>query len=454
MAPAVCPIHPARCTVHPPAPSSPPPPAAPTAPAGRPNQTDPCCPLPYRPPPARARSLLRPLAPSFQIPGGYLGRSLGYKKVLTAAAVLWSVLTAATPIAARLSFPVLLVCRFLLGLAEGVTYPCVYGFLSPWLPEEQRGRGVSIMLAGSPIGTTLAFMVCPPVAYHAGWRAMFFIFAAMGAAYACLWHRYTKEAPAVAPFLSSTSSITSSAPSLGTGAAPGSPKVKASGAAHPALACVPEEMRAAVGVALTILRTPACIVLFICNFCLGYGQYVMLGWLPTYMHEVHGMTGDSLSLTMLPYVIMALTGPASGALVDHLVATRGYRPLRVRKLVNTASQQLPSQPLAPRPVCLSVCLVVSVSVSVRLCLCLSVSVSVSVSLCACVLTGCGRRCFVRVWVFMALCLHVFGAGGVLRGRRCHADDPCSNHALRGPLLGLRCPRRRRRNQRRFRAEQV
>ena len=61
-----------------------------------------------------------------QIPGGHLGRVLGHKKTLTIAAVLWSVLTASTVLAADHSFGMLLAIRFLLGLAEGVTYPCVY----------------------------------------------------------------------------------------------------------------------------------------------------------------------------------------------------------------------------------------------------------------------------------------------------------------------------------------
>ena len=68
-----------------------------------------------------------------QIPGGSLGRRFGHKRVLTWAASGWAILTLLTVPAAGTSFRALLACRFALGLVEGATYPCVYGYLQPFL---------------------------------------------------------------------------------------------------------------------------------------------------------------------------------------------------------------------------------------------------------------------------------------------------------------------------------
>ena len=73
-----------------------------------------------------------------QWPAGWLADRVGGLWVLAAGLLCWSLLTLLTPSAATLGFLWLLVCRFLLGLAEGVAWPATYTLFSQWVPIARR----------------------------------------------------------------------------------------------------------------------------------------------------------------------------------------------------------------------------------------------------------------------------------------------------------------------------
>ena len=153
-----------------------------------------------------------------QLPGGWLGSQIGYKQALTVAASAWAVLTFLTAPAANHSTKALVAVRFALGLAEGATYPCVYGYISTGLSSpSDRSSGIATVLSGSPVGTVVAFLVCPSIAAHLGWRAVFYVWGVVGAAFAFCWHCYAPD-PAAAGALAAAAAAETGG--TGTGGAP------------------------------------------------------------------------------------------------------------------------------------------------------------------------------------------------------------------------------------------
>merc|ERR1719161_2536514 len=84
-----------------------------------------------------------------QVPGGFLATRFGGKRVILAAALLWSVMTLAAPLAASTSTEALVASRVLVGLGEGLVPPAGARVIATWMPEAERSRAVAIFGSGS-----------------------------------------------------------------------------------------------------------------------------------------------------------------------------------------------------------------------------------------------------------------------------------------------------------------
>ena len=71
-----------------------------------------------------------------EIPGGFMGDWMGPRKVLMRIVIWWSVFTAATGWV--LSFPSLIITRFLFGAGEAGCFPNLTKAFTTWLPERER----------------------------------------------------------------------------------------------------------------------------------------------------------------------------------------------------------------------------------------------------------------------------------------------------------------------------
>ena len=84
-----------------------------------------------------------------QVPAGYLSDRYGGKWVLGLGVLFWSMFTVLTPLAALLGISTLLACRFLLGIAEAVTWPSIYSLYSRWVHPDRRASAVGLMNSDS-----------------------------------------------------------------------------------------------------------------------------------------------------------------------------------------------------------------------------------------------------------------------------------------------------------------
>lgn len=321
-----------------------------------------------------------------QLAGALLCRRMGAKVVLAYGAFLWSVFTFLTPLAGDAGLVVLLTCRILMGLAEGVAFPSVYHFLSSWIPSHERGRAVALFLTGAHVGTVLALVVSPYIIRILDWRYVFYIFGSVGMGWIVAWQliafdrdhetnprfddegtegNATKSTHVRIATASGTtgdgndeisdahlesvplsnrddpdscSSATDNAPiSLSANnasqikVAPSSSPCAGNGnsAVSPSRRLFTHDEWRIIHKILMDRRTlGVCISQSIFSMI----HYVILSWLPTYFKQVFGMDAGSLSFTFIPYAAMALAANAGGYISDSLIKA-GSNITAVRKNV-------------------------------------------------------------------------------------------------------------------------
>lgn len=133
----------------------------------------------------------------FEIPSGALGDRNGQRRELARIAAWWSAFTALTGAGSR--FLELVVVRFCFGIGSAGAYPNAAGVLWRWLPARERARGQGVVWGASRLGGALAPLLLVPLAAALGWRAVFWVLAAVGALWAALWWRWYRDEPAEQP---------------------------------------------------------------------------------------------------------------------------------------------------------------------------------------------------------------------------------------------------------------
>ncbi|MFC9929165.1 MFS transporter [Streptomyces sp. NPDC127190] len=113
-----------------------------------------------------------------QIPGGMLSDRFGARRVTCWALLLWSVFTALTGFAR--SFAVLLVVRFLFGMAEGAFPPASTTLLVERTTPAQRMGANGLILSSNAFAAVLVPLLAAPLISAFGWRSAFFSTAALG----------------------------------------------------------------------------------------------------------------------------------------------------------------------------------------------------------------------------------------------------------------------------------
>ncbi|MGV9789574.1 MFS transporter [Streptomyces sp. NPDC003435] len=135
-----------------------------------------------------------------QIPGGLLADRFGAKRVIGWALLAWSLFTAVTGLAG--SFTVLLLVRFVFGLAEGAFPAAAMKAVTERTPPGRRMSANGLVASSNAVATALTPLVAAPLIVAFGWRTTFVVIAAVGLiVYAViqLWLPSRSESPAVEP---------------------------------------------------------------------------------------------------------------------------------------------------------------------------------------------------------------------------------------------------------------
>ena len=130
----------------------------------------------------------------FEIPSGAMGDRVGPRRVLTRIVIWWSAFTALTG-AAR-GFGSLVAVRFLFGAGEAGAFPNIAAVIARWFPLVARARAQGFVWMATRIGGALSPVIVIPIQQAFGWRTSFYIFGAVGVAWALVWYAWFRDDPA------------------------------------------------------------------------------------------------------------------------------------------------------------------------------------------------------------------------------------------------------------------
>src|SRR5258708_558053 len=166
--------------------------------------------------------------------------------------------------------------RFALGLTEGCMWPVCNAYSGRWFPVREHGRIQAFWINGAQIGIAIGLPIVTTILLTAGWRAVFFVFAAGSV---CIL------APAfywLAPDY----------PEGGAGSRPAGPSI------------MPR---------LVFLTSPRFWLVSLCHACLVATFFGLTTWIPTYLTKGRGLSFTTMSasvacLYMIPVALALLGG--------------------------------------------------------------------------------------------------------------------------------------------------
>ncbi len=256
-----------------------------------------------------------------QVLGGHLSLRFGGKAVHLFA-VLWSCAgEALTPVVAG-RIRLLLALRVAMGLGEGLQWPAVYKLFSHWVPTAERSRAVSFFWAMGNVAIAVSLMLTPVMQAAWGWRASFYVFAAVGAAWGVLYALFVSSTPGRGACgvlaVSQEEVVFIHSQIVSPSMAHGEP--------------VPWRR---------ILTAPAVWVLTATHFCSDWPKYVLVSFGPTFLASALGFDlAASGIVSAVPYLGQTAACAIAGVLSDWLLV-RGVRVGLVRSLMMVLGMLVP-----------------------------------------------------------------------------------------------------------------
>jgi MFS family permease len=206
------------------------------------------------------------------------------------------------------SFTALIVCRVILGLGEGATFPTATRALADWFPAEKRGFAQGITHSFARLGN---FFTPPLVAFLiaiGSWRLSFMVLGGVSLIWSLVWWFYFRDNPATHR-----------------------------GITPEELAVVPDyaakkdrKKDPVPWMALTFRMAPVTLV----YFCYGWTLWLYLTWLPQFFMHGYKLNLKNSALFSSGVFLAGVIGDTVGGLVsDRILIKTGDRNKARRNLV-------------------------------------------------------------------------------------------------------------------------
>ena len=117
--------------------------------------------------------------------GGRLTDALGTRRGFTVIMIFWSL--ACVSHALALSFGMLVVSRFLLGMGEGGGFPAATRAVAEWFSTDERASAMGIINAGTAVGAVIAPPLIAVILSLLSWRWIFVITGTLGLLWSAWW---------------------------------------------------------------------------------------------------------------------------------------------------------------------------------------------------------------------------------------------------------------------------
>ncbi|KAF3335134.1 putative anion transporter 6 [Carex littledalei] len=251
-----------------------------------------------------------------QLPGGWLAKIFGGRKVLEVGVVIWSLATAVVPVVAGF-MPALLLSRVLVGIGEGVSPSAATDLIARSIPLEERSRAVAIVFGGLSIGSVLGLLLAPSIIQNFGWESVFFAFGLVGIIW-CLIFELVKEGQSMVNIeelfkingdVSLKESSDTSLKEMGN-----------------SLKEVPWK---------AFFKSEAVWAMIYAHFCGSWGHYTCLAWLPTFFSEALNLNlTEAAWVSILPSLGSILVTSIAAPFADNLISS-GVETTKVRKICQT-----------------------------------------------------------------------------------------------------------------------
>lgn len=248
-----------------------------------------------------------------QIPIGALLDKIGIKWLMRVGAVIWSIATFLTAIVS--GFGLIILSRFLLGIAEAPTFPGASKATGYWFPLSERGLATSAFDAAAKFSNVIGAPLVAVAITLYGWRAGFWVTGVLSLIYAIVfWIGYRD--PKEARRLSEEER-----------------KYITEGGAQPEQRAGESAPWSETWTNITYLLGKRKIWAMTLGFAAyGYSFYLLLSWLPGYLErQLHVSILGSSYYAAIAWGVATITDIVIGGwLVDYLIK-RGRDPSRVRK---------------------------------------------------------------------------------------------------------------------------
>ncbi len=242
----------------------------------------------------------------FEIPGGWMGDRYGPRKVLMKVVVLWSVFTAATGWA--WNFASMVVCRALFGVGEAGCFPNITKIFTIWMPRRERSNAQGMLWLSARWGGAFTPVLVAWILSLTSWRTAFVLFGLLGLVWAFFFYRWFRDRPAEHPGVNQAElALLDDA------------EVNA-----PAHAAMPWK---------ALLSNRTVWLLWLQYFCLSWGWYFYITWLPTYLRDARGLSiGTGAWVAGLP-LFFGGVGCFAGGWVARYLSEKWRNVGRARRVV-------------------------------------------------------------------------------------------------------------------------
>jgi MFS family permease len=237
----------------------------------------------------------------FQIIGGWISDRFGARRTLIACGLIWASATVLTGLAGGLAS--LLLARVLLGLGEGATFPAATTAMSRWVAMGQRGYAQGITHAAARIGNAVAPAVIVFLMAAWGWRASFYVCAALSFAWVALWALTFTEHPKNHPRITEAELAMLPVPATRSLRVPWKPLFKR--------------------------MAPVTIV----YFCYGWTLWLFLSWIPQYFLHSHDLDIKKSALFSSGVFFAGVLGDMLGGMATDQLLKRSGSLKRARSFM-------------------------------------------------------------------------------------------------------------------------
>ncbi|RZC61948.1 hypothetical protein C5167_023708 [Papaver somniferum] len=261
-----------------------------------------------------------------QLPGGWLAKLFGGRKVLEVGVLMWSLATICVPFAAGF-MPALVLSRILVGIGEGVSPSAATDLIARQdtstymsIPTEERSRAVAFVFGGLSVGSVAGLILAPPLIQTYGWESVFYLFGFFGVVW-CFGFQFIEGQSAFA-----VENITRTPQSIASGPVTSNSSTKSWKDVGSSLKDVPWK---------SFFKSEAVWAMTYAHFCGSWGHYTCLSWLPTYFSEELDLNlTEAAWVSVLPPLASILVTSVASQVADNLISS-GVETTTVRKICQT-----------------------------------------------------------------------------------------------------------------------